>query len=163
MYVIFIYLQYHKNLPVHSLLIATFHYHFVHYLHENVDISIHSNSNQITKCRSQLNLHLISIPFFEIHFRRLLVYLIGDYSLYYENQNSIHEMPSSAVATALSNMCRHLAWQLLTDHVNFEAGRWDTRYIGTKGVVSRRELKDDEDEQIEFDEYTVFGSVEMDS
>ena len=54
-----------------------------------------------------------------------------------------------------------LAWQLLTGHANFEAGRWDTRYIGTKRVISRREPEDDEDERIAFEESAVFGSVEM--
>ena len=102
-----------------------------------------------------------------------LVYLIGDHSLYYEYQDAIHEMPLSAVAAALSNMCRRaskgrkrallLTWQLLTGHADFEAGQWDKRYIGTKGVVSRREPEDDEDEQIAFDESAVFGSAEMDS
>jgi len=102
-----------------------------------------------------------------------LVYLIGDHSLYYENQDAIHEMPLCAVAAALSNMCRRatigrkrallLLWQLLTGHANFQAGQWDKRYIGTKGVVSRRGPQDDEDEQIEFDESAVFGSAAMDS
>jgi len=102
-----------------------------------------------------------------------LVYLIGDHSLYYENQDAIHEMSLSAVAAALSNMCRRtskgrkrallLTWQLLTGHADFKAGQWDKRYIGTKGLVSRREPEDDEDEQIAFDESAVFGSTEMDS
>ena len=100
-----------------------------------------------------------------------LVYLIGDHSLYYENQDAIHEMPLSAVAAALSNMCRRaskgrqrallLAWQLLTGHADFEAGQGEKRYIGTQGVVSRREVEDDEDEQIAFDESAVFGSAEI--
>ena len=102
-----------------------------------------------------------------------LVYLIGDHSLYNQNQNAIHEMPLSAVAGALSNLSRRcskgrkrallLTWQLLTGHADFKAGQWDKRYIGTKGVVSYREFEEDEDEQISFDEFAVFGSTEMDS
>jgi hypothetical protein len=50
----------------------------------------------------------------------------------------------------------------LTGNAEFEAGQWDERYIGTKGVVSVREFEDDEEEQIAFDESAVFGSTEMD-
>ena len=101
-----------------------------------------------------------------------LVYLIGDHSLYRENQDANREMPLCAVAAALSNICRRssegrkrallLAWQLLTGNADFEAGQWDERYIGTKGVVSLRDFEDDEEEQIAFDESAVFGSTEMD-
>jgi hypothetical protein len=56
-----------------------------------------------------------------------------------------------------------LASQSLTSHANFEAGHGDTLYIGTKGVISRREPEDDDDEQITFDEPAVFRSAEMDS
>ena len=86
---------------------------------------------------------------------------MGDHSLYYENQDAIHEMRLSAVAAALSNMCRSASkerkraliltyWQLLTGHAGFEAGQWNKRFIGIKGAASRREAEDDEDEQIAF-------------
>ena len=95
------------------------------------------------------------------------MYLVGDHSYYIENQSFIHEISLPAVGVVVSDFYRRskpgrqrayrLVWKLLTGYDYFQEGKNDTRWIGSNGVTMQR--GEDEEDQIDYDEKIVFGSI----
>jgi len=92
-----------------------------------------------------------------------LVYLLGESSCYYANQDFVvHELPVQVVAAAMSNISRKctsgrsraysLVWHMLTGYSTYQTAidSKDMRYMGTEGVKTRRSVVDDHTDQLPF-------------
>ena len=81
-----------------------------------------------------------------------LPYVLGDGSMYYQNQSDIHDIPLPVVGAALANICLSApekavtayrrVWKLLTGYDTWREGEEDERYMGTDGVTQKTQWWD---------------------